>query len=53
MIGVITYDHPHRKTYDALCMLKAKGYNDVGLILLPWENKKGFVPLYKHRPYGL
>jgi len=33
-------------------MLKAKGYNDVGLILLPWENKKGFVPLYKHRPYG-
>jgi len=52
MIGVITYDHPHRKTYDTLCLLKAKGYHDVSLILLPWEDRKGFVPLYKHRPYG-
>jgi len=50
VIGVITYDHPHRKTYDTLCLLKARGYNDVCVILIPWTERKGFVPLYKHRP---
>ena len=50
MIGVLTYDYPHMKTYDILCMLKAFGYHDVFLILQPWEDRKRFVPLYEHRP---
>ena len=50
MIGVITYDFPHRKTYDLLCALKAKGLHDVCVICIPWEERKQYTPLYKHRP---
>ena len=50
MIGVITYNIPHRKTYDALCLLKAKGVNDVAVFAEPQRYKKTFKPLINHRP---
>ena len=28
-IAVLTYNQPHRKTYDTICLLKAKGYENV------------------------
>ena len=49
-IGVITYDHPHRKTQDLLCRLKLMGYYDIELIALPWVERKEHKPLYQHRP---
>ncbi len=50
MIGVLTYNIPHRKTYDTLCMLKAKGYSDVVVFSKPFHYKKSFMPIYEHRP---
>lgn len=49
-IGVITYNIKHRKTYDILCLLKAKGYQDVLVIALPLSYKKTYQPLVQHRP---
>ena len=50
LIGVLTYNIPHRKTYDTLCLLKAKGYKDVIVFAMPLHYKKQFKPLYEHRP---
>lgn len=50
MIGVLTYNVPHRKTYDALCLLKAKGYMDVAVYAVPLHYQKKYNPYYKHRP---
>lgn len=50
MIGILTYNIKHRKTYDTLCMLKAKGYKDVMVYAIPLHYKKKFVPLIEHRP---
>jgi phosphoribosylglycinamide formyltransferase-1 len=50
MTGVITYNIPHRKTYDVLCLLKAKGINDVAVFAEPPHYKKTFKPLIEHRP---
>ena len=47
---ILTYNKPHRKTYDLLCNLKAVGVNDVVVVALPWVEMKQFVPLYPHRP---
>ncbi len=49
-IIVLTYDVPHRKTYDVLCLLKAKGYNRVIVYAKPFHYQKKFVPLIEHRP---
>ncbi len=49
-IGIITYDHPHRKTQDLICRLKLMGYEDIELIVLPWVERNGHKPLYQHRP---
>ena len=49
-IGVFTYNIPHRKTYDVLCLLKARGYQDVSVYATPMHYKKKFRPLYEHRP---
>ena len=49
IIGVITYDVPHKKTQDVLFRLKAHGYNDVECIALPFEKRKKFIPLIQHR----
>jgi len=50
MIGVLTYNIPHRKTYDTLCLLKAKGYKEVIVYAKEFHYKKTFFPLYNHRP---
>ena len=50
MTGVLTYNVPHRKTYDTLCLLKASGYDDVTVFALPLHYKKTFKPLIEHRP---
>jgi hypothetical protein len=49
-IGIITYDHPHRKTQDLICRLILMGYSNIELIVLPWVDRKNHVPLYQHRP---
>ncbi len=50
MIGVITYDHPHRKTQDVLTHLKLRGYRDVMVMAIPWIERKNFVPLFNLKP---
>ena len=47
---VLTYNVPHRKTYDTLCLLKACGYSDVLVWAVPMHYKKKFRPKYEHRP---
>ncbi|MDR1591291.1 MAG: hypothetical protein LBS16_00170 [Prevotellaceae bacterium] len=49
-IGVLTYAVPHRKTYDVLCLLKAKGYQNVEVYALPLHYTKRKFPLIEHRP---
>lgn len=49
-IGVLTYRVKHRKTYDLLCLLKAKGYDRVTVYASPFTYRKTFVPLIEHRP---
>ncbi len=49
-IIVLTYDVPHRKTYDTLCLLKAKGYQSVFVYAKPFHYQKKFTPLFEHRP---
>lgn len=49
-IGIITYDHPHRKTQDLICRLILMGYSNIELIVLPWNRWKKHEPLYQHRP---
>ncbi len=49
-IGVLTYDQKHRKTYDTLCLLKAKGYTDVTVFAQAMTYTKKFEPLVSHRP---
>jgi phosphoribosylglycinamide formyltransferase-1 len=50
MIGIITYDAPHRKTQDLVTKLILNGYSEVHLVVIPWVERKGFQPLFKHRP---
>lgn len=50
MIAIITYDTPHRKTQDLIYKLILNGHSDLHLIVIPWVERKNFVPLYKHRP---
>lgn len=49
-IVVLTYDIPHRKTYDTICLLKAKGYYKVTVYATPLKYVKKFKPLIQHRP---
>ena len=49
-IGILTYNICHRKTYDTLCLLKARGYKNIIVYALPLHYKKKFKPLYEHRP---
>lgn len=48
--AVLTYNVPHRKTYDVLCLLKSRGIKRVLVFAVPLHYKKTFVPLYEHRP---
>ena len=49
-VYVITYDCPHRKTYDVLTLLKTKGYENVTAFCHPTTYRKTFRPLLQHRP---
>lgn len=48
--GILTYASKHRKTYDTLCLLKTKGYEDVNVYGVPFHYEKNFQPLFRHRP---
>ena len=50
MIGIITYDNPHRKTQDLIYSLLINGFKDIFLIITPWKNRKNFIPRFQHRP---
>ena len=50
MIGIITYDTPHRKTQDLVSKLILNGYSKLHLIVIPWVERKNFQPIFKHRP---
>ncbi|CAL2101497.1 Formyl transferase [Tenacibaculum sp. 190130A14a] len=50
MIGIITYDKPHRKTQDLITKLILNGYSELHLIVIPWVERKNFQPIFKHRP---
>ena len=50
MIGIITYDAPHKKTQDLIYQLILKGRKDLHIMATPWVERKNFVPIYKHRP---
>ena len=52
-VYVVTYDCPHRKTYDVLTLLKTKGYRNVTVFYHPMTYKKMFRPLLQHRPSDL
>ena len=49
-IAVLTYTVPHRKTYDVLCLLKVRGYEDVCVLASPMTYRKKSNPLVAHRP---
>ena len=49
-VAVLTYNQKHRKTYDTLCLLKAKGYQNVKVYAQPMTYVKKRIPLIDHRP---
>lgn len=49
-IAIFTYNKAHRKTHDLVLILLAMGYNDITLLIQPWEERKERHPLYQHRP---
>lgn len=53
-VVVLSYTVPHRKTYDTLCRLRAKGYRNVAVYAKPYHYKKQYRPYIEHRPlsYG-
>ena len=49
-IAIITYNRAHRKTQDTISKLLIRGYRNLTIIALPWEERKNFKPLFSHRP---
>lgn len=49
-IAIITYDAPHRKTQDLVSKLILNGYPKIHLVIIPWVQRKNYVPIFKHRP---
>lgn len=52
MIGIITYNAPHRKTLDLLGRLLVAGNNDIHLMIVERSYSKKHTPLFQHRPQG-
>ena len=50
MIGIITYDKPHKKTQDLVTKLLLNGHSKIILVCIPFINRKQFQPLFEHRP---
>lgn len=49
-IGILTYNMKHRKTFDTLCLLKAKGFKNVIVFAQEMTYVKKIYPLISHRP---
>jgi len=49
-IAVLTYNQKHRKTYDTLCLLKARGYQKIKVYAQAMTYTKKCFPLITHRP---
>lgn len=49
-VVLFTYNVPHRKTFDVMMALKARGYSNVLAYAVPMHYKKTFKPIYEHRP---
>ena len=49
-ICLLSYQANHRKTYDVIAGLKARGYEDVCIYAKPFHYNKTFKPIYEHRP---
>jgi len=50
MIGILTYDVPHRKTQDLIRTLLFRGVAELHIIATPFIERKNFQPLFVHRP---
>lgn len=50
LLGILTYQAQHRKTFDVCCRLKALGYSNVKLFAIPMSYQKKRQPLIQHRP---
>ena len=50
LIAVLTYNVPHRKTYDTLCLLKSRGYKNITVFAQPVTYAKKRQPWICHRP---
>lgn len=49
-IAVLTYNQKYRKTYDTLCLLKARGHRNVKVYAQPMTYTKKRFSLIVHRP---
>lgn len=49
-IAILTYNVKHRKTYDTLCLLRSRGYDNVTVYAQPMTYEKKRLPLISHRP---
>ncbi len=49
-LAVLTYNVAHRKTYDTLCLLKARGYDSVTVFAQSMTYTKKRQPTVTHRP---
>lgn len=49
-VGILTYNQKHRKTFDTLCLLKAKGYENIIVFAQEMAYVKKRYPLIPHRP---
>lgn len=47
---MLTYNQKYRKTYDTLCLLKARGYSNIRVYGQPMTYIKKKYPLIEHRP---
>ena len=50
LLAILTYNVPHRKTFDTLSLLKAKGYENITVFAQPMTYTKKRQPLVAHRP---
>lgn len=52
-IYILTYNTPHRKTYDTLCLLRTRGFDHVKVYAHRMTYKKRYHPLIQHRPQNI
>lgn len=52
-VAVLTYNCSHRKTYDTLCLLRARGYDNIIVYAHSMMYRKRYQPLIEHRPQNI